>query len=291
MYKLGQYNELEVTRIVDFGVYLDGTDGIEILMPAKFIEGVVQPGDKVRVFVYTDTKDRLIATTEHPYATVGQVAFLQVNQVNRVGAFLDWGIEAKELLVPYSEQYAKMRTGGTYPVYVYVDHSSQRVVASARLDKFLGNTPPEYRPGDKVSALILKHSELGYHCVVDNLHRGILYDNELYRPLEIGESTEAYVKRVRTDGKIDLRLTQRHVKNRIDPIAERILHTLRLNGGVSDLNDHSDPGRIKALLECSKKDFKRAVGLLYRRHQITISDDGMRLNDKQTPKQNRKPRL
>lgn len=277
MYKLGEYNELAVSRIVDFGVYLDGGDGTEILMPAKYIDGVLQIGDTVRVFVYTDSEDRPVATTERPYATVGQFAYMQVNQVNRVGAFLDWGLTAKELLVPYSEQRVKMRQGGIYLVYVYVDDNSQRVVASAKIDKFLGNVLPQYMPGDSVDALVISHDERGYRCIVDNLHRGIFYDNELYTPLEIGESVKAYVKRVRPDGKIDLRTTARHVRTRLDPVAERILQTLRLNGGACDLNDHTSPERIRALLECSKRDFKRAVGMLYRQHLINLTDGGIEL--------------
>lgn len=277
MYRLGEYNRLTLNRIVDFGVYLADDEGNEVLMPGKYVSGALGVGDEVEVFVYTDSEDRPVATTEHPYAVVGQFAFMQVSQVNRVGAFMDWGLEAKELLVPYSEQRVKMRRGGIYPVYIYVDHASQRVVGSARLEKFLGNLPAHYRPGAKVDALVIKHLEAGYRVIVDNAYAGMIYDNELYQPLEIGERVKAYVRCVRDDNKVDLRLAPGVVRHRIDAVANNIMETLRLNGGTLDVGDHTSPERIKAMLSCSKKDFKRAVGMLYRQHKILVSEDGLSL--------------
>ena len=146
MLKIGDYNTLKVVKTVDFGLYLDGGNGVEILLPAKFVTGNPVPGDEIEVFVYTDSEDRLISTTARPLARVGEFVFLTVKDTNRFGAFLEWGIMAKDLLVPFSEQRARMKTGGTYPVYVYLDDTTKRVVASAKIDKFLGNVIPDYKP-------------------------------------------------------------------------------------------------------------------------------------------------
>lgn len=279
MLRIGEYNELEVKRKVDFGLYLDSGDGTEILFPSKYIDEPVEPGDVMRVFVYTDSEDRLIATTEHPFATVGEFAYLQAVQVNRVGAFLDWGLIAKQLLVPFSEQTFRMREGGQYLVYVYLDDATKRVVASAKIDKFLGNQFPDYRLRDEVEALIIAHDEVGYRAIVDNKHKGMLYNNEVFRPLEIGEYVTAHVRNVRDDGKIDLTLNDR-VKPRIMPVTDKILALIAdAPSGVLHLTDHSAPEEIKAHLQCSKKDFKRAVGQLYKERKIRIlpEDGGLTL--------------
>lgn len=206
MIQLGKYQTLEVVRMVDFGAYLRADDDEkEILLPTRYLPEDSKPGDRLEVFVYNDSEDRLIATTEKPYATVGQFAFLSVSAVNDIGAFLDWGLP-KDLLVPFGEQRVRMRRGGIYLVYIYVDDASKRIVASAKIDHFLGNVVPEYKPGQKVSALIYEHTEIGYKAIVDNLHRGIIYSNEIFRPIELEENVTAYVKQVREDGKIDLTL-------------------------------------------------------------------------------------
>lgn len=273
MLKIGQYNELEVKRAVDFGVYLTDGDGTEVLLPAKYIEEPVEPGDLMRVFVYTDSEDRPVATTEHPFATVGEFAYLQVMEVNQVGAFLDWGLMAKQLLVPYSEQKLKMRPGCQYLVYVYLDDATGRVVASAKIDKFLGNVIPEYKFRDEVDALVIGHEPPGYRVIVDNLHKGIIYDNEVYSPITIGEYVKTHIKRVRPDGKIDLTLNER-VGMRLAPLAERILEQVKeASDGILPLSDHSTPEEIKSRLECSKKDFKRAIGQLYKEKKIIILPD------------------
>lgn len=278
MIKIGDYNTLAVKKLVDFGAYLDGGEAGEILLPARYIETPLQPGDELEVFIYTDSEDRLIATTEHPFASVGEFAYLQVVAVNRIGAFLDWGLP-KNLLVPFREQKLTMREGCQYLVYIYLDDASKRVAASAKIDKFLGNVLPDYHRNAEVNALVIAHEEPGYRVIVDNLHRGIIYDNEVYRPLEIGATIRARVKRVRTDGKIDLTLND-HVAERISPVGDRILELIHDSAdGVLMLNDHSSPDEIKARLQCSKKDFKRAVGQLYKSHRILIlpNDAGLTL--------------
>lgn len=274
MIKIGDYNTLAVKKLVDFGAYLDGGDAREILLPARYIETPLQPGDELEVFIYTDSEDRLIATTEHPFARVGEFAYLQVVAVNRIGAFLDWGLP-KNLLVPFREQKLTMREGCHYLVYVYLDDASKRVAASAKIEKFLGNVIPEYAKGAEVEALVIAHEDPGYRVIVDNLHRGIIYDNEIYAPLEIGSTIHARVKRVRHDGKIDLTLNEK-VGERICPVSDRILELIHDSADhVLVLHDHSSPEEIKARLHCSKKDFKRAIGQLYKAHKILIlPDDG-----------------
>lgn len=282
MISIGQYNTLRVNRFVEFGLYLVAEENgakkgkedkapIEVLLPARYVPDNVAVGDEMRVFVYTDSEDRPVATTEKPYATVGQFAFLQVVAVNRVGAFIDWGL-SKNLLVPYSEQKVKMRTGGIYLVYVFLDNATGRVVASARIDRFLGNVFPDYQRGNKVQALVYEHTEIGYKVIVDNLHKGMIYENEIYKPLEVANTINAYVKAVRDDGKIDLTLTVPGTLNRIEAVAAQIMKML--DDGTLTLTDKSSPEEIKAALQCSKKDFKKAVGALYKEHRIAIAVDG-----------------
>lgn len=276
MVKIGKYNKLRVVKNVDFGAYLDGGDGVEILLPSRYIDTPLHVDDEIEVFIYKDNEGRLIATTEHPYAQVGEFAFLQVNDVNRMGAFLDWGL-MKQLLVPFSEQRMKLSRGMVVPVYVYLDDASQRVVASAKIDKFLGNRMPSYRLGAQVNALVYKHTDIGYKAIVDNLYHGMFYENELYRPLEIGESVTAYVKNVREDGKIDL-LAHGGKDGRIESLVEVIKERLdRSPERFIPVGDSSSPELIRNMFSCSKKDFKKAIGNLYRDRIIEITPDGIRL--------------
>ncbi len=273
MIKLGKFNTMRVVRLVDFGAYLGDPDdekSAEILLPARYMPEDLRPGDTIDVFVYRDNENRPIATTDEPYATVGEFAYMQVNQVNDIGAFLDWGL-VKELLVPFSEQKAKMRPGGIYLVYVYLDDATQRIVASAKIEKFLGNVFPEYKIGQRVRALVYQHTDIGYKAIVDNLHQGLLYENELFRPVELEETVEAYVKRVRPDGKIDLTLSS-STRDRVDEISDRIIEYLR-KPDASAVSDHLSPEEIRKLFGCSKKDFKKAVGMLYRSHAVSIGSE------------------
>lgn len=277
MLKIGKYNSLQVSRNVDFGAYLADRDGNEVLLPARYITVPLQPGNELEVFVYKDSEDRPVATTEHPFAEVGEFAYLQVTQVNNTGAFLDWGLIGKELLVPYSEQKMKLSRGMVVLVYVYLDNATRRVVASAKIEKFLGNRFPDYKLGDKVEALVYKHTELGYKAVVDNLFHGMVYENELYKPLEIGKAIPAYVKQIREDGKIDLVLSGGN-DGRVDALMERILGRLKDQPGCFlPISDSASPETIRATFQCSKKDFKKAIGHLYRDRKIVITDGGIRL--------------
>ena len=273
MVELGKYQDMEIRRLVDFGAYLyKPGEEAEVLLPARYMPENPQQGDTVRVFIYKDSEDRLIATTERPYATVGEFAYLEVTAVNDVGAFLDWGL-MKDLLVPYNQQKVRMRRGGIYLVYIYVDDASGRIVASAKIEKFLGNVFPEYHPGQKVSALVIEHTPIGYKVIVDNLHRGIIYSNELYSPIEIEETVTAYVKQIRPDGKIDLTM-QDAAPRRQAALADRILEHLA-SDGAAPVGDKSSPELIEMLFACSKKDFKKAVGHLYREHKISIAPNGI----------------
>lgn len=277
MIQIGRYNNLKVVKIVDFGLYLDGGDDGEILLPARYITELPQPGDEMNVFVYRDSEDRLIATTDRPFATVGEFAYLQVTAVNKVGAFMQWGLP-KDLLVPFREQKVSMKQGGIYLVYIYVDDATKRIVASAKIEKFIGNRFPDYAPGTKVKALVYNHNELGYRCIVDNLYHGLIYQNETFRPVELGVEIDAYVKRVRDDGKIDLTVSP-VASVRVERLAARILEKVRENNGRLPVSDHSSAELIQEMFECSKKDFKKAIGLLYKQRAISISPEHIELQN------------
>ncbi len=273
MIRTGKYQKLEIGRLVEFGAYLrePGATIPEVLLPARYLPENPAVGDMIDVFIYKDSEDRPVATTEHPYATVGEFAYLEVAAVNATGAFMDWGLP-KDLLVPYSEQRSKMRRGGIYLVYVYLDDANGRIVASAKIDKFLGNVLPDYAPGARVKALIYERTEIGYKAIVDNLHRGMLYSSELFSPLEVEQTVDAYVRQVRPDGKIDLTLGGEGRK-RTDAVAERVLEYV-LKDNRTAVGDKSDPKLIARLFGCSKKDFKQAVGHLYRDRIIKINPAG-----------------
>ena len=275
MIKIGNYNRLPVVKTVEFGVYLDGGNGVEILLPARYVADPVQPGDELDVFVYTDSEDRLIATTDRPLVSVGEFAYLRVVEVNRVGAFLDWGLP-KDLLCPYREQRIKMMPSDEYLVYVYLDDTTKRIVASAKIEKFIGNTIPDYQRGSKVKALVWQRTDIGYRVIVDNLFYGMLYFNEVSRQLSAGEIVEAYVKNVRDDGKVDLTL-KGDASDRIHALGKRILDRLHECGGRIAIGDASSPDVIRDEFGCSKKDFKKAVGHLFKARVIAVEPDGIRL--------------
>lgn len=266
--EIGKYNTLKVNRTVDFGAYLASEVGSkdEVLLPARYITGPLKEGDELEVFVYTDSDDRPVAVTDVPYATVGEFAYLECLTVTKVGAFLDWGLQ-KDLLCPFSEQKAKMRPGGIYLVYVYLDHETGRVAATAKIEKYIGNVFPDLREGQPVKALIYKRTPMGYACIIENKFAGMIYGNQTYRPVETGEYVTAMVHRVRPDGKIDLTLGGT-AKMRSGDIAPKILETLN-NGDT--VNEKASPESIESKFGCSKKDFKKAVGLLLKTGKISIN--------------------
>ncbi|MBQ9467346.1 MAG: GntR family transcriptional regulator [Muribaculaceae bacterium] len=274
--KIGEYNELTIRREAEQGLYLADADGNEVLLPRRYVTTAMAPGQTLRVMVYTDSEDRPVATTDVPKATVGQFALMRVNQVNPVGAFLDWGLAGKELLVPFREQRVTMQAGRSYVVRVYLDEASRRVVASAKLDRFVGLETPDYYHRQRVDALIVQRTDLGFKVIVDGKHWGLLYDNELRHNVNVGEHHTAFVKRVRPDGKIDLTMNKIE-RLRVEDIASNIMQLLHDGGGTLALTDRSTPEQIANVLGCSKKDFKKAVGLLYRQHLVTINDADIKL--------------
>ena len=269
--KIGQYNKLTINRFVDFGAYLIDDEDNEVLLPKRYLTGDEELDDTIEVFVYNDSENRPVATTEHPHATVGQFCLLRVKAVNAVGAFLDWGLVAKDLLVPFREQRVRMQAGRSYIVYVHIDPSSGRIVASAKLDRFLNKTYPDYYHRQKVDVLIVQQLEIGYRIIVDGKHWGMIYNNELYQQVNVGEHHMGFVKQVRDDGKIDVTLAKIE-KMRIDDVADEILNYLQENGGTMTLSDKSSPEDILNTFNCSKKDFKKALGLLYKQHKVTLGD-------------------
>lgn len=275
--EIGKYNRLVVSRSVDFGIYLKDSEGNEVLLPARYVDGVPQEGDEMEVFVYTDSEDRPVATTERPLIEVGRFALLRARQVNNIGAFLDWGL-SKDLLVPFREQKVRMQPGRSYIVYAYLDYATGRVVASAKIEKFIGNKIARYKRGTPVSAIVYHKADIGYKVVVDNLYQGIIYYNETYRDLNIGEELTAYVKSVRDDNKIDLTLSG-YAGDRIDRLSRLVLAAVEEAGGRLGIGDGSSPEEIKTRFECSKKDFKKAVGHLLKEGKITASKDGIELKD------------
>jgi len=272
---LGKMNPLKVVKIVDFGVYLDGGSDGEILLPTRYVPENCQVDDVVDVFIYTDSEDRLIATNLIPYAMVGEFACLEVESVNEVGAFLDWGL-MKQLLVPFREQHAKMREGGHYPVFLYVDFESKRITASAKLEKFIDATHPELEAGQQVELLIYKRTDMGWKAIVNQQYSGVLYQNEIFQPLEIGQKLTAYVKQVREDDKIDLMIHKPGFE-KIDDFSVKLHELLKEADGFLPLTDKSPADDIYEYFGISKKTFKKAVGDLYRKRLILLEEDGIRL--------------
>ena len=273
--KLGRYNQLEVVKKVEFGVYLDGDEDGEILLPKKYVPEDCEEGDMLNVFIYLDMEERLVATTLQPYAQVGDFACLEVAWVNEYGAFLDWGL-MKDLFVPFREQKAKMQKGRRYVVHIHVDEESYRIMASAKVERYLSDERPEYQPGEEVEVMVWQRTDLGYKVIVDNKFSGMLFHNEVFRQLEIGMRLPAYIKQVRPDGKIDLEL-QKAGFHKVDDFAEVLLQYIRDNGGRTSINDKTDAETIYDAFGVSKKTFKKAVGDLYRKRLIVLEDGGIRL--------------
>lgn len=275
MIKLGKYNTLKVVKTVDFGLYLDGGESGEILMPKKYVPDDVGEGDSVDVFIYRDSEGRLVATTERPFLQAGEFALLRATFVGKVGAFMDWGV-TKELLVPFREQAEPVEAGGRYIVYAYEDDKTGRMVGSTKLNKFLGNKIPKYSVGDPVEVLVVKRTDLGYKVIVDNLFWGLIYNNDLFDPVGVGDRLPATVKAVRDDGKIDVTLRDSGGE-RVFKLARRIAGYLQDADGRMRITDASSPEEIKEVFQCSKKDFKKALGYLYKKGQISLGDKEVRL--------------
>lgn len=275
--EIGKVNKLKVLRIVTIGVYLDGDTIGDVLMPKRYVPYGTKEGDEVEVFIYLDSEDRLIATTETPLAMVGDFAYLKVVSVSNYGAFLDWGL-MKDLLVPFREQKEKMEKDRSYLVYVYFDDETGRIAASAKIDRFLDNVSPKYQQGDEVDLMIANRTELGYKAIINGLHSGILYYNQVFKPVSMGQKLKGYIAKVREDEKIDL-LLERPGYEKMDDLSEQVLAVILAHGGAMQVSDKSSPRDIETWFKMSKKNFKKALGALYKKRLIVMGEDGVKLAD------------
>lgn len=277
--QLGNWNTLEIVRFTDHGAYLDGADVGEILMPRAYVTPDMHPGDRVEVFVYLDQEERLVATTETPLAKVGDFAFLKVAWVNEYGAFLDWGL-MKDVFVPFSEQKMKMRVGFSYLVHIHIDEDTHRIVASAKIDRYLRPaTPSTHHRGQEVDVLVQYKTPLGFKVIVDNAYAGLIYDNQIYEVPRAGDRLRGTVVTVRDDGKLDISL-QRIGKGRLRDFAEILLEELEKADGCLPFSDKSPSEVIAARFGVSKKTFKGAVGNLYKQRLIALENNSIKLLSK-----------
>lgn len=275
MIKVGQYNKLRVIKEVSFGIYLDGGEWGDILLPKKVVPQGSKVNDVIDVFIYFDSDDKIIATTLRPRARLGSCAYLKVIDVNRVGAFLDWGLD-KDLLVPKPEQYRPMEKDKSYIVFVKQDNKG-RIIASSKLDYFLDKSPAYFKPGDEVNLMIAESTELGTKVIINGTHWGLIHSGDIFQTLSYGKRIPGYIKTVREDGKIDVVL-RKTGQDSIHELAERILAELQNKDGFLPLHDKSSSIDIQRAFSESKKSFKSAIGRLYKRGEIKIEADGIRLH-------------
>lgn len=275
--RLGDYNTLKVVKAVDFGLYLDGGDEGEILMPKRYVPNGTKIGDELEVFVYLDQDERPVATTEKPLAKVGDFAYLECTWVNEYGAFLNWGL-MKDVLCPFHEQKMRMVKGNSYIVHIHIDEESYRIVASAKVEHYFDTSRPHYRHGEEVDVLVWQKTDLGFKVIIDNSRPALVYENQIFKPIHTGDRMKGYISAVRDDGKIDVTLQPTGRQQTLD-FAETLLQYLREHGGTCDMGDKSPAEDIKERFEVSKKTYKKAVGDLYKRHLITINEQGIKLSE------------
>ncbi|MEW6645979.1 MAG: S1-like domain-containing RNA-binding protein [Pseudomonadota bacterium] len=275
MAQLGVLNTLTVLRKGSYGVILDGGELGDVLLPLREAPESCAVGDTLEVFVYVDSDDTVVATTQRPLAQVGEFALMKVASTTQFGAFLDWGLR-KNLLVPFAEQSGNMAVGRAYVVHVYRDKRTGRIVGSTRLDKFLDRTPASYTPRQAVDLLVCEHTDIGYKAIINNRHWGVLHDADVFQPLRYGQRLAGYIKKLREDGKIDLVL-QPPGYAKVEGIAGELLEKIKAAGGFINVTDKSPPEVIYARFGVSKKVFKQAISALYRERLITIEADGLRL--------------
>jgi len=274
MLNIGQLNTLEVVKIVDFGVYLDGDDDYgTVLLPKRYVPEGLKKGDNVEVFVYFDSEDQIIATTETPLGMVGEFALLKVVGLSPVGAFADIGL-TKDLLIPFSEQRVPLQEGKEVMVYIYTDNASGRIVGTTKLNKFLDKTTPHYQRGQEVPVQVAEITDLGFKAIVNGEHWGLLFRTESFGKLFIGKKLKAYIKDVRADGKIDLSL-QKLGRDKLDDLAEKILVSLEKQGGFVPISDKSSPEEIFSAFRTSKATYKKTIGNLMKRGLIKIEKEGI----------------
>lgn len=273
--KLGEYNRLTIVKAVDFGLYLDGGDEGEILLPSRYVPKDCRIGDELDVFIYLDNEERIVATTQKPLAKVGDFAYLEVSWVNEYGAFLHWG-PLKDLFCPFREQKMRMEIGESYIVFVYIDRESYRIAASAKIEHYLQKDTPPYTVGTEMDLLIWQKTDLGFKVIIDNRYQGLVYEDQIFKRIHTGDRMKGYISRVREDGKLDVTL-QPLGYQQARAFSDTLLQYLKNNGGFCDLGDKSDAEDIKRRFQVSKKTFKKAVGDLYKRCLIVLDEQGIRL--------------
>ena len=267
----GQYYTLTVSRNTDFGQFLVDDDGDEILMPNRYVTKEIQPGDPIEVFVYTDSEDRPVATTEHPLLLTGQTAYLEAKDKTLHGAFFDWGISAKDLFLPLRNMVGRIDTGKKYIVYMYVDKLSNRLTATTKLNAFIRNEEITVAPGDHADILVALKNPLGYRVIVNDLHWGMIYNNQIFSRVEIGDKLKGYVARITEDNRIDVSL-QKQGYDEVKDAADELLSLLESHGGTLPVGDKSDPEKVRRITHMSKKVFKRAVGTLMKQGKIDTGE-------------------
>lgn len=279
MLQFGKYQVLQISRRTDNGFYLAETAGEglleEVLLPNKFITPEMKEGQEIRVFVYKDSEDRPVATTQTPKAIAGEAAYLLVKEVNNVGAFLDWGLD-KDLFLPFREQAEQVEPGRHYLVYVYFDYASKRIAATTNLNKFIKNREVDLKPNQEVDLLITYENEVGIRVIVNQKHWGILFKNEIFHPIEKGTHVKGFVKKVREDGKIDVALQKQGIVAAKE-VKEMIFEKLQENKGLLKLSDNSSPEEIHRILGISKKNYKKAVGMLFKEGKVELGEDYIKL--------------
>jgi predicted RNA-binding protein (virulence factor B family) len=278
MLKIGKKNNLEIVKSAAMGYFLNGEEYGDILLPNKFIPKGARIGEFIDVFIYYDSEDRVIATTQTPLAMVGQLAFLKTVAVTKIGAFLDWGLD-KDLFVPFKEQKRKMVQNESYLVYIYVDKISNRIAASSKIDKFLSKSQPAYREEEAVQLLIIDESDVGYNVVIDNAHRGLIHRSDIFQELKPGTAMPGYIKKIREDGKIDVILAKSGY-HKIEDLSRQVFLKLKSSPGYLEFSDKSSPEDIYAAFGMSKKNFKKAIGTLYKQELIHITATAITLTEK-----------
>ncbi|EHR6179144.1 GntR family transcriptional regulator [Vibrio parahaemolyticus] len=276
MIKIGQINSLEVIKKADFGVFLDGDDYGSVLLPNKYVPEGTELGDHIEVFLYFDSESQLAATIDKPIAQVGEWGLMKIEGINQTGAFVNWGIKEKDLLIPFSEQRARFTAGQNILVYVYTDKASGRIVGTTKFNKWLDKTPANYEVNEEVDLIIAERSQLGYKAIVNGKHWGMIFPSDVFGKLFIGKKLKGYIKQVREDGKIDLSLQKVGVA-KMDDLSSKIIDLLEKKGGFLPLNDKSSPEAIFDAFRTSKGTYKKTIGGLYKQGKIVIEKDGIRL--------------
>lgn len=275
MIQIGKTNKLKILRNTSVGMYLGDDENNVVLLPKKYVESDFEIGDEIEVFIYNDSEDRIIATRLKPYVEINQFAYLNVSEVTKFGAFLDWGLE-KDLFVPFKEQKHKMFEGYSYVVYVYLDELTNRIVASSKVNKFISNEVLTINQGDEVDLLLYNETVMGFTCIINSKHKGLIYHNDIYQDVRVGDQLKGYVKLIREGNLVDLSLQKigfKHVLSSTDIIMEY----LKEHDGYLELTDKSSPDLIERRFNMSKATFKKSLGILYRQRLVTLHEDGVRL--------------